>query len=125
MLNNIELKSWTLTVYSWRLNMGPFDSPTLLAGVKPNPQADGLGYNPRCMRRDISAQSASETADEKVAFLIKNSTDIRSFQNLMQNFNPGSTGVHSGGHYTMGGDAGSDFYNSPADPAFFLHHVSI
>jgi tyrosinase len=25
----------------------------------------------------------------------------------------------------MGGDAGSDFYNSPADPAFFPHHGMI
>jgi tyrosinase len=34
-------------------------------------------------------------------------------------------GVHTGGHYTIGGDAGSDFYNSPADPAFFPHHGMI
>lgn len=33
-------------------------------------------------------------------------------------------GVHTGGHYTVGGDAGSDFFNSPADPAFYPHHVS-
>lgn len=103
--------------------MGPLQNH--LAGVKPNPQADGLGYNPRCMSRDISKQAAAETTDEKVAFLIKNSTDIRSFQDLLQNFIPGSVGIHSGGHYTIGGDAGSDLYNSPADPAFFLHHVSI
>jgi tyrosinase len=103
--------------------MGPLQNH--LAGVKPNPQIDGLGYNPRCMSRDISKQAASETTDEKVAFLIKNSTNIRSFQDLLQNFIPGSVGIHSGGHYTIGGDAGSDLYNSPADPAFFLHHVSI
>lgn len=41
------------------------------------------------------------------------------------NFLPGSRGVHSGGHYTIGGDAGSDFYNSPADPAFYFHHRTI
>lgn len=103
--------------------MGPVQNH--LAGVKPNPQADGLGYNPRCLSRDISKQAAAETTDEKVAFLIKNSTDIRSFQDLFQNFIPGSVGIHSGGHYTIGGDAGSDLYNSPADPAFFLHHVSV
>ena len=33
--------------------------------------------------------------------------------------------VHSGGHYTVGGDAGTDFYNSPADPYFFLHHTMV
>ncbi|KAF9698144.1 hypothetical protein EKO04_003883 [Ascochyta lentis] len=105
---------------NWKVNMGPLQNH--LAGVKPNPQANGLGYNPRCLSRDISKQAASETTDEKVAFLIKNSTDIKSFQDLLQNFVPGSVGIHSGGHYTIGGDAGSDLYNSPADPAFFLHH---
>lgn len=102
--------------------MGPKDNP--LPGLKPNPQPDGLGYNPRCLSRDISKQAASETTDDKVALLIKNSTDIKGFQDLLQNFQPGSTGVHSGGHYTIGGDAGSDLSNSPGDPAFFLHHVS-
>jgi tyrosinase len=24
--------------------------------------------------------------------------------------------VHTAGHYTIGGDAGSDFFNSPSDP---------
>ncbi|KAF3052247.1 hypothetical protein E8E11_011198 [Didymella keratinophila] len=104
----------------WKISMGPLQNH--LAGVKPNPQADGLGYNPRCMSRDISKQAAAETTDDRVAFLIRNSTDIKSFQDLMQNFIPGSVGIHSGGHYTIGGDAGSDLYNSPADPAFFLHH---
>ncbi|KZM18933.1 metal ion binding [Ascochyta rabiei] len=102
---------------SWKVNMGPLQNH--LAGVKPNPRADGLGYNPRCLSRDISKQAASETTDGKIAFLIKNSTEIRSFQDLMQNFVPGSVGIHSGGHYIIGGDAASDLYNSPADPAFF------
>ncbi|KAF3008595.1 hypothetical protein E8E13_007659 [Curvularia kusanoi] len=104
----------------WKINLGPLQNH--LAGVKANPQADGLGYNPRCLSRDISKQAANETTDARVAFLIKNSTDIGSFQDLLQNFVPGSVGIHSGGHYTIGGDAGSDLYNSPADPAFFLHH---
>jgi tyrosinase len=34
-------------------------------------------------------------------------------------------GVHSGGHFTISGDPGSDFYVSPGDPAFWLHHSMI
>lgn len=102
--------------------MGPLQNH--LAGVKPNPQSNGLGHNPRCLSRDISKQAAAETTDDRVAFFIKNSSDIKSFQDLMQSFIPGSVGIHSGGHYTIGGDAGFDLYNSPADPAFFLHHAS-
>jgi tyrosinase len=29
------------------------------------------------------------------------------------------------GHYTIGGDPGGDFFASPGDPAFFLHHAQI
>jgi len=33
-------------------------------------------------------------------------------------------GVHGGGHYILGG-AGLDFFASPADPAFWVHHGMI
>jgi len=95
-------------------------------GLPKNPQADGLGYNPRCLRRDISLQAANATSDYEVVNLIKNNKDIATFQAVYQGeFAKGSMGVHTGGHYTMGGDAGSDFFNSPADPAFYPHHVSM
>jgi len=29
------------------------------------------------------------------------------------------------GHYTIGGDPGGDFFASPGDPAFWLHHAQI
>lgn len=103
--------------------MGPIQS--LTKHLQANPQANGLGYNPRCLSRDISKQAANETKDEHVVSLIKDSPDIRTFQDRLQNFNPGSMCPHSGGHYTIGGDAGSDFYNSPADPAFYFHHGMI
>jgi tyrosinase len=40
-------------------------------------------------------------------------------------FQNGFYGVHSAGHYTIGGDPGGDFFASPGDPAFFLHHAQI
>ncbi|KAH9865134.1 hypothetical protein IAQ61_009081 [Plenodomus lingam] len=107
----------------WTIHLGPFQ--TFAQGAPPNPQADGLGYNPRCLSRDISPQGVNETKDEYVVSLIKTNKDILSFQNTMQNFLPGSMGVHTGGHWTIGGDAGSDMFNSPADPAFYFHHGMI
>lgn len=92
----------------------------------PNPRADGLGYNPRCLIRDISIQSSMEASDEKIVSLIKNHDNILDFQRVYQGeFAEGRMGVHTGGHYQIGGDAGSDFFNSPADPAFFPHHAMI
>jgi tyrosinase len=107
--------------------MGPLQSMLRVPGGLPkNPQANGLGYNPRCLSRDISLQSSYETRDEAVSALLKGYPDIARFQRVFQGeFSNGRMGVHTGGHYTIGGDAGSDFYNSPADPAFFPHHGMI
>ncbi|KAF1970596.1 hypothetical protein BU23DRAFT_556558 [Bimuria novae-zelandiae CBS 107.79] len=107
--------------------MGPFQTMLQIPGGLPkNPQADGIGYNPRCLRRDISLQAASSTTDYEVVNLIKNYKDIASFQAECQGaFAAGRMGMHTGGHYTIGGDAGSNFYNSPADAAFWPHHGMI
>jgi hypothetical protein len=100
---------------NWTVTLGPIQ--TKAKGIKPNPQADGLGYNPRCLSRDLNKHAAYYSRDEVITELIKNSKDVLSFQNRMQgDFPSGYLGVHSAGHYTIGGDAGSDFFNSPSDP---------
>jgi len=96
-------------------------------GTKPNrnPQEDGLGYNPRCLARDFNAQAAAEATDILLTGLIKNATDIVTFQTLFQGEFPlGRMRPHTAGHYMIGGDA-SDFYFSPTDPAFFPHHAMV
>jgi tyrosinase len=99
----------------------------VLADYTPNPEFTGLGYNPRCLRRDISsAASTGWTKDSDVADLIKNYKDFTSFSTRMQgDFGNGFLGVHTGGHFTIGGDPGGDLFASPGDPAFFLHHAMI
>jgi tyrosinase len=100
---------------NWTVTIGPIE--TRVEGIKPNPQADGLGYNPRCLSRDMSKQATYASRDSIITALIEDSKDILSFQNTMQGDYPnGYLGVHSAGHYTIGGDAGSDFFNSPSDP---------
>ena len=61
-----------------------------------------------------------------IADLIINKKDIWRFEMVMQGV-PGtdSLGVHGGGHYSMGGDPGRDFFVSPGDPLFYLHHGMI
>jgi tyrosinase len=108
---------------NWKVNVGPIS--TLDTTVPLNPSPDGLGYNPRCIKRDISKRSSSETSDANVAALINNSTSIAAFQDTLQNPEPGLLRVHLGGHNTIGGDAGSDFYNSPSDPYFWFHHAQV
>ncbi|KAF2786397.1 Di-copper centre-containing protein [Melanomma pulvis-pyrius CBS 109.77] len=109
----------------WKVNLGPV--APVLADYTPNPEFTGLGYNPRCLRRDISsAASQGWTQDEDVADLIKNYKDFTSFSTRMQgDFANGFLGVHTAGHFTIGGDPGGDLFASPGDPAFYLHHAMI
>jgi len=109
------------------VNLGPV-SPTLdVPGVINYTSSNPLAYNPRCLRRDISSWVSSNwTKDSDSYDLITNYQDIISFQTRMQgDFASGFYGVHTGGHFTIGGDPGGDLFASPGDPAFFLHHAQI
>lgn len=106
------------------VNLGPV-SPTL---AEPEVRANnGTVYNPRCLKRDISSWVSSQwTTDANSTSLIEQNPDIYWFQTVMQgDFATGFYGVHTGGHFTIGGDPGGDIFTSPGDPAFFLHHAQI
>jgi len=125
------------------VNLGPVASA--YNDTPPNPSSDGLGYNPRCMRRDISTYDAkANLQDANVTDLITQNGDMFSFQNTMQgNFSAGILGVHAAGHWVVGGDPEGDLFASPGwdhqfskfqpepqtdvhrDPYFFFHHAQI
>ncbi|KAH6715943.1 tyrosinase [Leptodontidium sp. MPI-SDFR-AT-0119] len=108
-----------------KVNLGPV-SPTLaidgLTATFP-----GSAYNPRCLRRDVSPWVSSRwSTDKNSSDLITENLDINSFQTVMQgDFASGFYGVHTAGHFTIGGDPGGDIFVSPGDPAFWLHHAQI
>jgi hypothetical protein len=83
------------------------DSPLAALGdtsSPKNPRSDGYGYNPRCIKRDISGYLVQrDSTPAKTAALITNSKAIGAFQDTMQS----GTGVHSAGHFTVSGDPGS------------------
>jgi tyrosinase len=106
------------------VNLGPVFSD--LTCTPPNPITNftdpnaGLGPNSRCLKRDISAWTSSQwTSDEMVTKLL-NSPDMKTFWYDMQGgqnaFSNNFMGVHTAGHFTVGGDPGSDFFTSPGDP---------
>lgn len=99
-----------------------------------------LGYQPRCIRRDISAWVTSRwSTDDNSVDLLANGTyqsgpglaaGIAPFQDHLQggtaeDFAAGYFGLHSAGHFAFGGDPGGDVFNSPNDPLFWLHHGQI
>lgn len=105
-----------MTVY-----LGPL-SPVAQPPPARNPQANGYGSNPRCLRRDITntlGMLYGKTSD--IATFITYFDNVAAFQNYMQ----GGSGIHQVGHFTVSGDPGGDFYISPNEPSFFLHHAMI
>ncbi|KAF3086359.1 hypothetical protein TWF569_000742 [Orbilia oligospora] len=111
------------------VNLGPGFFGAQYPDVAPNPQFDGLGYNPRCLRRDLGFTAAKiGSTDLNSTNLITKYTTIKTFQDFMQGtFLSGGRdiGVHTAGHFWVGGDPGGDFAASPGDPYFYLHHAQI
>ncbi|OCL09552.1 Di-copper centre-containing protein [Glonium stellatum] len=106
---------------NFTVNLGPV-VPMADPAPPKNPRSDGFGYNPRCLRRDISNYLTTRYAKTSdIVALITNYTDVGSFQTKMQ----AGDGVHGAGHFTIAGDPGADFFNSPGDPAFWLLHSMI
>ncbi|KAI0533821.1 hypothetical protein GGR58DRAFT_94654 [Xylaria digitata] len=109
---------------------GPFKNYTVNFG--PNTARDPLAPNPRCLKRDLNTPLCATFASiRNTTETVLESTDIESFQaNVQGDFRyprarKWSLAVHGGGHFTIAGDPGSDFFFSPLEPVFYLHHGQI
>ncbi|KAF3054156.1 hypothetical protein E8E11_011943 [Didymella keratinophila] len=107
------------------VNLGP--AALQLTNGSTIANGNGLSYNPRCLKRDLTDYANKKWANATaVVSLILVNKDIDSFQMTMQGIpGSGNIGVHGGGHYSMGGDPGRDLFTSPGDPLFYLHHGMI
>jgi tyrosinase len=107
---------------SMSVNLGPVVYPTGTGNI-----TQGLQYNPRCLKRDLNPYCSQHwTTPGNITYLIDHWQTVADFQFNMQGIpGSGALGVHGGGHYTIGGDPGGDFFVSPGDPAFYAHHSMI
>lgn len=105
-------------------NLGPITPG--MAGMKAASTA--LAYNPRCLRRDLSAYPHDHwmTNSDMLNLTVGDATQsIGVWQNELQGrFGDGYLGVHAAGHFTMGGDS-ADIFASINDPVFFHHHSMV
>lgn len=100
------------------VNLGPVNSSGSLPGWIGD--GSGLDYNPRCLTRDINSYwSLKDLNYAKVQSAIVDTVDFASFQERLEN-----PGLHSGGHFTIGG-MNTDLFTSPCDPAFYFHHAQV
>ncbi|KAH8728712.1 hypothetical protein GQ44DRAFT_675214 [Phaeosphaeriaceae sp. PMI808] len=117
----------------FKVNLGPVFTDH--GCTPPNPISDftnpnvGLGFNPRCLKRDISSWTSRQWTNDEMVTRLLDSPDIKTFWSDMQGGVPAFAnnfmGVHTAGHFTTGGDPGSDFFASPGDPWFYFHHAQI
>lgn len=89
---------------SMKVNLGP--AGLALPGGELEVNGDGLSYNPRYLRRDLTdaiiRQYSNATA---IAYNILKPKDVYDFQMTMQGYpGSGNIGIHGGGHYSIGGD---------------------
>lgn len=85
--------------------------------IPANPQRDGYGNNPRCLRRDVNNHFTQSTLKgSELAAHITSNTAILKFQDSLQNDAGGKTAIHSSGHFSIWGDPGGDVYVSPGEP---------
>ncbi|KAK1757108.1 hypothetical protein QBC47DRAFT_320563 [Echria macrotheca] len=108
------------------VNLGPvsLDTP---GGINIANPAGPFAYNPRCLKRDLTTAINRMFANAtSILTTILEPQNIDAFQTKLQGpvWN-GDIGIHGGGHFALGGDPGRDFFVSPGDPAFYLHHAMI
>jgi tyrosinase len=110
---------------SMKVNLGPAGLSLPGGGYEVN--GDGLGYNPRCLKRDLTDAIIRQYSNASaIAYSILKPKEVYDFQMTMQGYpGSGSIGIHGGGHYAMGGDPGRDVNTSPGDPLFYTHHAMI
>ncbi|RDW85203.1 hypothetical protein BP6252_02793 [Coleophoma cylindrospora] len=103
------------------VRLGPFPFELVFTGKVPS---NWTVANPRCMQRDLSiAINELYNNASSVAYLMQQTKTITEFQGNMSGADV-HAGVHGGGHYILGG-SGLDFFASPNDPMFWLHHGMI
>ncbi|KAK4177784.1 Grixazone synthase [Triangularia setosa] len=100
----------------FKVNLGPI-------GYSPQGPDGGLGYNPRCLTRDLSPQLSQDSLRPRnVSFLLE--SDSYAAFNFNLDRAPGGNGVHGAGHFLIG-TVQLDTYASPSDPMFYLHHSNL
>ncbi|KAK0671515.1 Grixazone synthase [Cercophora samala] len=108
--------SGPLSEENFKVNLGPI-------GYAPQGPDNGLGFNPRCLTRDLSPTISQQTLrPSNVTFLLEQSCLTEFNENLDKT--PNGLGVHPAGHLSVG-MVELDVFISPSDPIFYLHHANM
>jgi tyrosinase len=102
------------------INLGPFDTQDAFEGIlRPN----WMDFTPHCFVRDLNNFVASIYGNDTVVDDLMASETMAEFQGKLTGFPSTFAGLgpHPGIHIALGLSL-QDFFASPGDPAFYLHH---
>jgi tyrosinase len=103
------------------VTFGPFDFSLVFTGLPSNWSSP----TPHCMTRDLNNWSLATFCNRTSVAGLLSAPTIGHFQDMLNSQKLGTDrGIHGGGHLAVGGTM-FDFFASPQDPAFFLHHGQI
>ncbi|KAB5571726.1 hypothetical protein GE09DRAFT_1200741 [Coniochaeta sp. 2T2.1] len=108
------MHSGPFTADKFQIHLGPIDTD-------PKGPQDGLGYNPRCLTRDLSLVYSNNCRPTNASALIAESKDLAA---VNKELDTSPMGIHGAGHFVMDPVA-MGVYSSPNDPAFWLHHANV
>ncbi|KAF8196033.1 tyrosinase [Pholiota molesta] len=97
---------------------GPFANYTVPLGP------GKLRTAPHCLTRGIANENSIYINSKAVANAMKQPTSALFRAELEGTSNVLIHKLHDGGHFAVGGEM-SNYYSSPADPLFFLHHANL
>lgn len=80
------------------IHLGP--GPGSLPGSAVGP-SNGLGYNPRCLKRDVGPSVPTNYNMYVDVMNVMNQATIAKFQDFMQTGKPAGVGIHGAGHYII------------------------
>lgn len=107
------------------INFGPFTSVVTFDVTQPTNWQES---KPQCIQRQFRDETLASNNNQSNIDALVASPDITTVLRWLNGagllFGFTERGIHGGGHYSVGGIM-SDFFGSPQDPAFFLHHAQV
>lgn len=107
------------------LRFGPFATTLVSAGGASAAEPAWTSPRPHCLTRDLNAWALRRYCNASAVSALLAADTITTLQGVLNSVAlGGDRGLHGGGHMAIGGTM-FDFFASPQDPAFFLHHGQI
>ncbi|KAE8371595.1 hypothetical protein BDV26DRAFT_298650 [Aspergillus bertholletiae] len=106
----------------FQVHLGPFNV-SLVKSYGPIPD-NAFDYNPRCFTRNLNPSVLQLLNNQSRVDQMQAASTLVDWLLVLSPSTPDDIGAHGGGHRAVGGAMG-DFFSSPQDPVFMLHHAMI